>query len=158
MPLNILDSRRSRGFNVISEIRLKGTENKVYVDKISVQIDSLLRGGVNPEHIIVLGASAGWDITLRVSSRLKNSTIRYVLMGGCWPQTYKDYEEIELFGRFLFIIEKSDPHGTCYKIFERPLQTFTIKEITLNTGLSHGFICKGHRAWIDPLVNWFGSK
>lgn len=156
--LNILDSLRSRGFNVISEIRLKGLDNQFYVDKISAQIDSLLLGGVHPEQIMVLGASAGWDIALRVSSRLKNSSIQYVIMGGCWPQTYKDYEQVALYGRFLSIIEKSDPHGTCYKIFERPLKTFIFKEITLNTGLSHGFICKGDRVWIDPVVNWFGSN
>ena len=156
--LNILDSLRRRGFNVISEIRLKGIDNQFYVDKISSQIDSLLRGGVHSEQIIVLGASAGWDITLRVSSQLKNSLIRYVIMGGCWPQTYKDYEQLALYGRFLSIIEKSDPHGTCYKIFERPVKTFTFKEITLNTGLSHGFICKGDRAWIDPVVEFFLGK
>ena len=37
-------------------------------------------------------------------------------MGGCWPETYKDYPNTELYGHFLSIIEATDPHGTCNMI------------------------------------------
>ena len=152
--LNILDSLQKRGFHVISEIRQKGIENSVYVNKVSGQIDSLLAAGVRARNIVVVGASAGWDIALHVSSKLKNKALNFVMMGGCWPETYRDYLNIELYGRFLSIIEKSDPHGTCYQIFEERKYLKHHKEIILNTGLSHGFIYKGYPAWIDPIVNW----
>lgn len=156
--VNILDSLKKRGFNVISEARKKGVENSVYTDKISTQIDSLLKAGVKTQNIIVVGASAGWDIALKVSSKLKNKSLSFVIMGGCWPVTYKDYRPIELFGSFLSIIETTDPHGTCNKIFEGRKTLSSYKEIKLNTGLSHGFIYKGHKEWINPIVAWLEKK
>ncbi len=153
----ILDSLRSRGFNVISEIRKKGVPDAQYADKIVKQIDSLRQKGVAPRNILVLGASAGWNIALLVSATMKNKQIRYVVMGGCWPETYKDYTNIRLFGHFLSIIETTDPHGTCVKIFEARKTISNFKEIKLNTGLSHGFIYKGYADWIDPVVSWFNN-
>jgi hypothetical protein len=154
--LNILDSLRNRGFNVISENRQAKIHDSVYVSKLVKQIDTLFHAGVKPENIVVLGASAGWHIAIHASARLMNTKLSYVIMGGCWPETYKDYFNLQLNGRFLSIIEATDPHGTCLRIFETRKNSF--KEIKLNTGLSHGFIYKGYRAWIDPVVQWFEGQ
>jgi len=156
--LNILDSLRGRGFNIISENRKEGIDDSVYGAKIVMQIDTLFKAGVRPENIIVVGASAGWNIGIHVSDRLKNEKMKYVIMGGCWPGTYKDYTGIELYGHFLSIIESSDPHGTCIKIFENRKHLTSVKEITLNTNLSHGFFYKGWKHWIDPIMNWFDQQ
>lgn len=152
--LNILDSLRQRGFHVISENRKQHVDDSVYVNKIVSQIDSLLSKSVKAKNILVLGASAGWNITLHVSARLRNKNIRYVVMGGCWPDTYKEYEGLTLYGHFLSIIETTDPHGTCETIFTNRKNLSSYKEIKLNTGRSHGFIYKGYRAWIDPILEW----
>ena len=152
--LNILDSLRDRGFNVFSEIRQKGLDDSVYSNKIARQIDSLMVKGVSAEKILVVGASSGWSIVLAVSSALKNDDIHYVIMGGCWPDTYKEYSTLILHGKFLSIIEASDPHGTCVSLFANRKNIKSFTEIKLNTGLSHGFIYKGRKAWIDPIVNW----
>lgn len=156
--LNILDSLRNRGFNVISENRKEGIDDTVYINKTVRQIDSLLRAGARRKNLVVVGASAGWNIAIYVASKLKNKKMKYVIMGGCWPDTYKDYLDIELYGKFLSIIETTDPHGTCHKIFERRRHLGSYKEIKLNTGLSHGFIYKGHKEWIDPIVKWFENS
>jgi hypothetical protein len=153
--LNILDSLQSRGFHVISERRFEGVNDSVYVNKIVNQIDSLFKAGVNPKNILVVGASAGWNITLHVSAKLKKKHMKYVIMGGCWPDTYKEYVGLKLYGKFLSIIETTDPHQTCFKIFEGRKNISGYTEIKLNTGLSHGFIYKGYREWIDPIVAWF---
>lgn len=153
----ILDSLRKRGFNVISEARKKGTANAFYVDKIITQINKLLSAGVAPGGILVVGASAGSDIALRVSAQMRNESLHYVIMGACFPDTYKHYEGIELYGKFLSVIETSDPHGTCNKMFEDRGHVRHYKEVKLNTGLSHGFIYNGYRAWIDPIVSWMGQ-
>lgn len=155
--LNILDSLKKQGFNVISEIRKKGVPNSWYRDKISGQIDSLLRAGVPARNIIVLGASAGWEISLQVSAACKNQSLHFVVMGGCWPETYKDFINLELYGRFLSITEASDPHGTCSDIFRKRKHVTYFREIKLKTGRSHGFIYKGYREWIDPVVYWIKS-
>lgn len=156
--LNILDSLRSRGFNIISENRKEGIEDTLYADKISKQIDTLFKAGVKAQNILIVGASAGSAITLNLSAKLKIREMKYVVMGGCWPDTHKDYQTIELYGDFLSIIESSDPHGTCVKIFEGRKQIKGYKEVTLTMGLSHGFIYKGHKEWIDPIVKWFKER
>jgi hypothetical protein len=156
--LSILDSLRARGFNVISENRREGVEDSVYANKIVSQIDTLLSAGVKPRNMLVLGASAGAHIAILVSAKLKNKKMKYVIMGGCWANTYKDYVDITLYGHFLSVIEATDPHGTCFKIFEKRKFVKSYQEIKLNTGLSHGFIYKGHKEWIDPVVKWYKSK
>ena len=155
--LNILDSLRIRGFNIISENRKEGVDDSVYVNKIARQIDTLFKAKVDPKKIIVIGASAGSAITIHLSEVLKNNKMKYVVMGGCWPDTYKDYLGLELYGHFLSVIESSDPHGTCSKIFEERKQISSFKEITLHIGLSHGFIYKGYKEWINPIVKWFNE-
>lgn len=152
---NILDSLRKRDFIVISEIRRQAVSDSLYAYKIVRQIDSLLIGGVQPENILVVGASAGWNITLLVASTLKSKSMHYVLMGGCWPETHKAYSDFILTGHFLSIVEESDPHGTCNQIFDNKSDVSSYQEITLNTGLSHGFIYKGYHSWIDPLIAWY---
>jgi hypothetical protein len=156
--LNILDSIKKRGFNVISEQRQKGMADSFYVKLISRQVDTLLRAGVKRKDIVILGASAGWDIALHVSARLRERKIGFIVMGGCWPDSYKSYTGVRLYGRFLSIIEKTDPHQTCIKIFENRKEITSYKEIILDTGLSHGFIYKGYKEWLDPVVNWMAEK
>ncbi|MHA4844955.1 hypothetical protein ACX0G7_12360 [Flavitalea antarctica] len=151
---NILDSLKNEGYHVISEIRKKGLDNEFYVDKVAHQVDSLLRKQVPTDNIILLGASSGWDIVLRVASKLKNHDLNFVMMGGCWPDTHKDYSAMELYGNFLSIIEKTDTHKTCNMIFSKRKSIKSFKEIELNTGLSHGFFYKGRRVWIEPIIAW----
>ncbi len=88
---------------------------------------------------------------------MKHKFIRFVIMGGCWPDTYKDFSEFQLYGNFLSIIEESDPHGTCVSIFNSRNTMTSYNEIKLNTGLSHGFFYKGRKAWIDPIIKWFNE-
>ena len=143
---------------MISEIRKRGIDNQVFIDKITGQIDSLLRNGVDAGKIILVGASSGWDIVLRVAGNLKNDNLNFVIMGGCWPDSYKEYSSIELHGNFLSIIERSDPHKTCGMIFRNGKRIKSFKEIELNTGLSHGFFYKGRKVWIEPIVTWAKSN
>jgi hypothetical protein len=152
--LNILDSLQSRGFTVISENRKPDVPDSVYVNTLVRQIDSLYNRGVKSANIVVVGASAGWNIGIHVAARMKNPELRFVLIGGCWPETYKAYEHLTLQGHFLSIIEETDPHGTCSGLFASKEEIRSFHEVMLHTGLSHGFIYKGYREWIDPIIAW----
>ncbi|HEX5168206.1 MAG TPA: hypothetical protein VFW11_03475 [Cyclobacteriaceae bacterium] len=152
---HILDSLRKRGFVVISEVRREGVDDSIYAVKIVHQIDTLLHNAVKPGNILVIGASAGWNITLMVSSRLKNESVHYVMMGGCWPETYKEYLSLDLYGHLLSVVESSDPHGTCERVMFSHKTLKSKREIVLTTGLSHGFIYKGYKEWIDPVMDWY---
>jgi len=151
----ILDTLRAHGFTVVSERRFLGVDDSVYAIKIAKQVDTLLKAKVPVSNIILVGASAGSNVVLLASDRLRNPEMKYVIMGGCSPDIYKYYVELQLTGRFLGIIEASDSRGTCAKIFENRQQVKDFKEIKLNTGLNHGFIYKPFAAWVDPVVQWF---
>jgi hypothetical protein len=151
----ILDTLRAHGFYIISERRMPGIDDSVYVHKIAQQVDTLLKAKVPVKNIILVGASAGSNIVLHVSDRLKNTKMHYVIMGGCAPDIYKYYLAIEPAGHFMSIIEASDSRGTCGKIFEKRKQVKEFREVRLETGLNHGFLYKPFAAWIDPVVQWF---
>lgn len=155
---NILASLRERGFYVVSERRFEDVKDSLYAAKICTQIKTLFQAGVPVQNILVVSASAGWTISYRVSERLRNDSLHFVKMGGCWPDDYKEVEKSELYGKFLSIIEKSDPHGSCNTLFQMKKTITDYKEIVLNTGLSHGFFFKARNEWIEPLLKWFDNK
>ena len=64
-------------------------------------------------------------------------------MGGCRDNDL-DYKTFVLHGHFS-IIEKSDPHGTCHRLFENKKHLKSHTEVLLNTGLNHGFYTKDTR-------------
>ena len=151
---SILDTFSSYGYKVISEPRPMSADEGEWAGKISRQIDTLLKAGVNPAKISVVGASAGAYITIDVALRVKNKNIKYAILGMCWPDTYKSYEGKELCGNFLSIYESSDPHGSCLKLFEDKHCKTGIQEIKLNMNNSHAFLYKPYKEWIYPLVDW----
>jgi hypothetical protein len=156
--LNILDSLRQRGFNVISERRFENVTDSFYAAKMHRQIDTLLETGVPVRRIIVLSASSGWSIGLRVSHLMKNDSLHFVKIGGCRGDDYKEIENNQLHGKFLCIIEKTDSHGSCDELFSRQKKISSYKQVELNTGLNHGFFYKGRKEWINPIISWFNSQ
>ncbi|HXB33172.1 MAG TPA: hypothetical protein VNV35_07115 [Puia sp.] len=151
---SILDTFSSYGYKVISEPRPINADDGLYSAKVSMQIDTLLKAGVNPAKIIVVGASAGAYITIDVAIRLKNKTIKYAILGMCESDTYKSYQGKELCGNFLSIYESSDLHGSCKLLFSDKRCITSIKEIKLNMNNSHAFLYKPYKEWVDPLVKW----
>ena len=73
----ILDSLKQNGNKVISEVRAKNTDVKSYALKVKREIDSLLKLGVKPESITVIGASKGASIAMYVSTYLKNKNVNF---------------------------------------------------------------------------------
>ena len=134
------------------------SDDRSYASKVSGQIDTLLKAGVNPARICVIGASAGAYIAIDIAEWVKNENIKYVILGMCWPDTYKSYIGKKLCGNFLSIYELSDPHGSCLKLFEDKLCKTGIKEIKLNMNNSHAFLYKPYNEWIYPMVNWINNK
>src|SRR5215204_4667692 len=53
----ILNTLAARGFTVVSEARAKDTDVNQYATKVVQQIKTLIKAGVPPQHITVLGAS-----------------------------------------------------------------------------------------------------
>lgn len=157
--LDILDTLRSHGYNIISEVRPKGTDETTYAGKVVAQIDSLLDRDAPPENIILVGASLGAYITMETAYRLKKEKINYVVIGLCgeYALNYYSNNGKKLYGNFLSIYESSDQKGSCDNIFSLQSTISSYKEVKLNMGIGHGFLYKPYQEWIMPLVKWFNE-
>lgn len=156
----ILDSLKGHGFQVISEVRPKGTDVQSYAGKLVKQIDTLLRNNVPPENITVVGASLGAYIVIESAHMLGNSRIRYVVMALCNEYNLKNYAKykMSLCGNFLSIYESTDQKGSCNELLWEKTCKSGYREVQLNMGNGHGFIFKPHPEWINPLVNWINEN
>ncbi len=156
----ILQSFKKDGFIVLSEKRIKNTDTKKYAEKIVSQIDSLIKTGVKPNLITIVGTSKGGYIAQYVSTFAKNPNLNFVFIGSFQESDIENYPEINFCGNILTIYEKSDFFGvTAIKRKETSkLKINQFKEIELNTGLKHGFLYIASDEWIKPCKMWAKRK
>jgi len=152
----IIKAFEKEGFTVISEIRKKNTDGDDYAEKVKKQIDDLMKKGVEPSDITVVGTSKGAYIAWVVSSLMKNKDMNFVVLGICSRSMLANNPGLDFCGNVLSIYERSDELGQSCASF-RELSKCTIphyKEIELNTGLKHGFLYKASPGWINPAIEW----
>jgi hypothetical protein len=155
----ILDTLRSYGYKIISEARPQNTDELEYAGKVAKEISALLETGISPEDLVVVGASAGGSIAIDISIRVKNSKIKYAVLGVCRWASWKAYlHENELCGNFLTIYESSDSYGSCEGYFKDQDCISGYREIKLNMKNGHGFLYKPYREWVHPLVKWINGQ
>ncbi len=154
----ILNTLADKGFTVISEARPKDTDARQYAEKVVGQIQAMLKSGVPPNRITVVGASKGALITMLVSTLLKNRNVNFVIMSNCNDSVLQDYK-IDLHGNVLSIYDINDKFGdTCQKFFSRATGLNRQKEIELKLGTGHAILYKPLKEWVDPVAEWAGNK
>lgn len=148
----ILASYRKDNFIVYSEIRSMNTNAAKYAHKIVKQIKSLLKKGIPPNKITVIGTSKGGYIAQYVSTYLANPDVNFVFIGCFMDSDIEQIPEISFCGNILTIYEKSDIYGVdaTKRKETSKLKINHFKQIELNTNLKHGFLYKALDAWIDP--------
>lgn len=149
----ILDSLKQNGFIVISEQRKKDTGIEQYGKRVAAQVNRLLKAGVPPEHITVVGASQGSWMTMLASTYLENRQVNFVIIAACSADE-GFLNLVNLHGNVLSIYERSDLAGSCQKYRSDATGLGNYKEVELNTGLRHGFIYRPIKEWIEPTVAW----
>ncbi len=149
----ILETFRQSGFVVISEARKKTPEIEPYGAKVAGQVRRLLKAGVPPKHITVVGASQGSWMAMLASTYLKNRNVNFVVIGACAAEDGL-LQLVNLHGNVLFISEKTDLPGSCQRFRADATGLSESKEIELNTGLKHGFLFRPLKEWVDPTVAW----
>lgn len=152
----IISSFKKDNFIVSSEIRSKNTNAATYAKKIVKQINNLLKKGISPNSITVIGTSKGGYIAQYVSTYLANPNVNFVFIGCFRDSDVEEIPEINFCGNILTIYEKSDVYGvSAIKRKETSkLKINHFKEIELNTNLKHGFLFKASDAWIIPCKKW----
>jgi hypothetical protein len=152
----ILESFRKDNFIVFSEKRKKNTNASDYAEKVVKQIKTLLKKGIAPGKITVIGTSKGGYIAQYVSTYLANPNVNFVFIGCFRDSDIEEIPVINFCGNILTIYEKSDIYGvSALKRKETSkLKINHFKEIELNTNLKHGFLYKALDEWIAPSKKW----
>lgn len=156
----IAEAFRKRGFVVSAGVRPKDVTVSDAANEVVRQVRELLRAGVAPHRIIVVGASMGASITLRASARLAHPDVRFAVLGPCISQSAVavfNEEQKHLSGRMLAIREESDvPSATCPSYgadgVSRP--SLHVRELVIQTGRAHGFLYRPLPEWVDPVTEW----
>ena len=149
----ILNAFKSKGFVVVSEQRPKGTDVEQYASKVANQVNQLLKAGVPPRNITVVGASQGSFIAMLASTYLKKRDVKFVFIAGCSADA-RFLDMVDLHGNVLSIYERSDGAGSCEKFRADATGIAKYEELQLQTGLRHGFIYRPMTEWVEATISW----
>jgi hypothetical protein len=156
----ILETLRDKGFLVISEARMTEAEPAVYAETIAERVNALIRAGVPPRRITVIGASKGGIIAVYASSLIHNPKVNFIIMASCGDRLFNETKAngVHLYGNVLSIYDADDESGdmTCRKFFEaaKGKGLGRSKEIKLTTGLGHGILYRPIPEWVEPATAW----
>lgn len=142
---------------VISEARKQDREIEPYARKVTDQIRQLLKAGVPPKNITVVGASQGSWIAMLASTYLANRGVNFVLIAAC--SAGKAFlNVVNLHGNILSIFERTDVAQTCsdYRADATGIRDW--KEVAVNTGFKHGFLYRPLNEWVAPAVAWANGQ
>jgi acetyl esterase/lipase len=149
----ILETLSSRGAEVISAQRPPETDVNKYAGIVVAQVQELIDNGVPPEKIVVIGFSKGGAIAASVSSSLRQSQVRYVLLAACHSGLATP--QLRLTGRVLSVYEASDSlAGSCKSLAEQSPKPESFEEIRISTGKLHGAFYMPIPAWVGPVLDW----
>jgi hypothetical protein len=156
----ILEAFRREGFTVISEVRRKGTVSEKYAAKVASQVGELLKAGVPPQRITIVGASRGGSIALIASSLIRNRDVNFVILASCAESRYFKNLRPDLYGNVLSIYDRDDDTGagSCNRFVAQSSGMNRHQEIVLTTGLGHGIVYHPVKEWLDPVFNWAAPK
>ena len=157
---NIIETLAKLDYQVISEVRPKDSEIDTYGKKLVADINTLLKGGVPPYKIVVIGASLGAYMAVEAAYNIRNSDINYILLGMCSDYAFNYFADHNgtLCGNFFSIYETSDGPGSCKPLLGDTTCKKGFKELALNMGIGHGFLYKPYEEWMEPVRKWIDGQ
>lgn len=156
----ILRVLESYGFVVISEQRPNNADEWEYARRTARQVADLLKTGVPPGSITVVGASKGASIATAASFLVANPEVNYVLLGTCHPSLIDAWkgQGVTLSGNVLAIYDFADDEysGSCDELFRLSAAKGLSRhdEQVLHVGTGHGILYEPLPEWVLPTVRW----
>ena len=145
-------------FNLIAHHRPKNTKIDAYTTKLVSWVRRLVKAGVKPNNITLLGFSRGGQLTSYASSRLKELKINTILLATCWTGSVQADPKVTFSGHFLSIYETTDGAKSCKQLSDRSKKLLSFEEVAISTGKKHGAFFKPMNEWIQPVKKWISSK
>lgn len=164
------------GYNVIAELRPKGTQTSTYAKRVSDQVRQLVSAGVSPKNIVLVGHSKGGEIVIGAIGANSSADISYVVLAGCaMPHTQRlanetpraNYEGFleEYRGRFKGRVlsmydEADDDFQTCKEI-SKDNPEVRLEELVLRSDsppkMGHALFFAPEPIWMTPLLQWLAK-
>ena len=141
-------------YNLIAYHRPKNTNPRKFAKKLSDNVLELIRKGVEPQNISLVGFSRGAAITIFTSSLLSRDDINYAILAGCGNYINKNLDLI-MHGNVFSVIEVSDDLvGSCQPLIDRSKTVQSFKELPISTGKEHGAFYTPLPEWVNPVKKW----
>lgn len=140
-------------YNLISYHRPAKTVADEFAEKLATDVRKLIKAGVKPQNITLLGFSRGGEITLLASDKLRLDKINTILLAVCGGFV-KKHKEYKAFGNVYSIYEDSDFAGSCQFLQNRNKNVHSFKETAINTGKEHGAFYQPLPEWVVPVKDW----
>ena len=143
---------------IIAEIRTENVDYLDYANKVSKEIDNLIKEGINPTDITVIGASKGAIIASHISN-INLNPINYIFLAG--NNEYQEKNNYWTFhGQVLCFYDLSDSIAGGNYDYWKNKENYTTKfeQIELKTKLGHGFLYKPLNSWIEPTRKWISTQ
>ena len=158
MTTRVSSKRSPAGARRLFLQRPPNTDVNAYAGIVVAQVERLIKQGVPPNHIVVVGFSKGGDIAIHVSSFLRRPDVRFVLLAACWSRTGEP--QVRLTGQVLSIYETSDTLAgdSCEPLTQHAEKPQSFREISIFTGRSHGAFYTPDKAWVAPVLDWIHGQ
>ena len=145
-------------YNLVAYHRPEGTDPQAHARKLADDVLMLIKNGVKPKNITLVGFSRGGVITLFTSHLLSLDDISFVILAGCGDYLNRD-RNLKLHGRIYSIIETSDNLvGSCQSIADNSESVQGFSEVSISTGKEHGAFYSPLPDWADLLKNWINQS
>ena len=143
----------SEQYNLVAYHRAKNTKPREFARKLAADVNLLIKHGVKPGDISLVGFSRGGEITILASSYIKSNDINIILLATC--NTFmKGHAEFIVIGNFHSIYETSDGNGSCQFLMAQSDKVKTMQEIAISTGEEHGAFYRPLAEWVVPVKAW----
>ncbi len=143
----------NEAYNLIAYHRPSKTQPNEFAKKLGADVNHLIKHGVRPENITLVGFSRGGEITVLTSNYLKLSKVNIALLGTC-SNFIKDKANYKVVGNVYSIYETSDGNRSCQFLIDQSEMVDSLEEISISTGEEHGAFYRPMPQWIEPLKAW----
>lgn len=141
-------------YHVIAYVRPYKMEEAEAGQKLAGEVQTLLKAGVAPERITLVGFSFGAVAVIMASFNLENEKINIGLLAGCAGRVMWE-SELAVWGRVLSLYDKDDDLvASCKVLQERGGKITSFEEQVLETGKGHPLFFSPDPVWVAPLKRW----
>jgi len=121
---------------------------------VASEVRALLRQGVSPERINVIGTGPTSSVAVLTSAIVGNREVKYVLLGQCDPTLKQDYR-FNMSGRVLGIYDSADSAShSCRPLWSGSPRVRSRMQVVTNTGLGASLFDRPRDEWTRPVMAW----